>query len=55
MAAEVLQQLPQLEALCERLYNSQVGHTDGFRVHDLTGNSLQVAQCWRLQLQHNQS
>lgn len=23
MAAEVLQQLPQLEALCERLYNSQ--------------------------------
>jgi hypothetical protein len=28
MAAEVLQQLPQLEALCERLYNSQVRPTD---------------------------
>lgn len=25
MAANVLAQLPQLEAMCERLYNSQVG------------------------------
>lgn len=32
MAAEVLQQLPQLEALCERLYNSQVRVIDGSRL-----------------------